>query len=193
MSVPASNLRRMGPAIVLRGVVPALFLACVGALVGVGVVSWRRLTPLRKGRDRPTAPPLLIAGGSRTSLATVVPGVAGMAAAAWGGVGLGLRVAHILLAGGGLLVAVSGLMARVVWVEVAPAGVVIRYSRRRPFVLSWRDLRGLRPPRWPLGGWRLIGDSGSRTLMPSDLLGHEWVLAAVIDRAGLRFDEGAWI
>jgi hypothetical protein len=29
--------------------------------------------------------------------------------------------------------------------------------------------------------------------MPSDLLGHEWVLDAIIDRAGLRFGEGAWI
>ena len=115
-----------------------------------------------------------------------------MAAAAWGGAGLGLGHAQILLAGGGLLVAVSGLMARVVSVEVAPAGLAIRYSRRRPFELSWRDLRMVQPPRWPLGGWRLTGHEGGRTLMPSDLLGHEWVLATVVDRAGLRFGEGAW-
>ncbi len=116
-----------------------------------------------------------------------------MAAAAWGGAGVGLRAAQILLAGGGVLVTVSGFMARVVSVEAAPAGVVIRYSRRRPFELPWGDLRMLRPPRWPLGGWRLMGDAGSRTLMPSDLLGQEWVLDAIIDRAGLRFGEGAWI
>jgi hypothetical protein len=115
-----------------------------------------------------------------------------MAAAAWCGAGLGVGPARILLAGGGLLVAVSGLTARVVSVELAPAGLAIRYSRRRTFELPWRDLRMVRPPRWPLGGWRLTGHVGGRTLMPSDLLGHEWVLVSVVDRAGLRFREGAW-
>ena len=115
-----------------------------------------------------------------------------MAAAAWGLAGLGLGHGQILLAGGGLLVAASGLTARVVSVEVAPAGLAIRYSLRRPFELPWRDLRVVRPPRWPLGGWRLTGHEGGRTLMPSDLLGHEWVLVTVVDRAGLRFGEGAW-
>ena len=89
--------------------------------------------------------------------------------------------------------AASGFAARVGSLEVAGGGLTVRYAARRPFEVSWSDLRELRPPRWPLGGWRLIGEAGSRTLMPSDLLGHEWVLDAIIDRAGLQFGEGAWI
>jgi hypothetical protein len=90
-------------------------------------------------------------------------------------------------------VAFSGFTARVGSLDVAGGGLTVRYAARRPFEVSWSDLRELRPPRWPLGGWRLIGEAGSRTLMPSDLLGQEWVLHAIIDRAGLRFGEGAWI
>ena len=88
---------------------------------------------------------------------------------------------------GGLLVAVSGVVGRVTAVEATSDGMVVRHSRRRPFKLAWSDVRELRQPRWPLGGWRVIGRSGSRTLMPSDLLGAEWMLDAIIDRAGLRF------
>jgi hypothetical protein len=115
-----------------------------------------------------------------------------MAALAWSGAAFGPRTTHVVLALGGVLVAVSGFTARVTSVEVAGSGLTARYAARRPFELSWSDLRALQPPRWPLGGWRLIGDKEHRTLMPSDLLGHEWVLAAVIDRAGLRFARREW-
>jgi hypothetical protein len=122
-----------------------------------------------------------------------VPGTAGVAALAWSGAaGFGPRGIHVVLALGGALVAVSGFAARVISVEVAGCGLTVRYAARRPFERSWSDLHTLRPPRWPLGGWRVVGDSGSRTLMPSDLLGAESLLDAIVHGASLRFSGREW-
>ena len=111
---------------------------------------------------------------------------------AWGGWGPGPPATRFVMAAGGLLVAVSGFAGRVGTVEVNADALWVRHAARRPFALSWSEVRMLRAPRWPLGGWCVIGARGRRTLMPSDLLGHEWVLGAVIDRAGLRFVGGEW-
>lgn len=92
----------------------------------------------------------------------------------------------------GAVVAVSGLTARVVAFEVEDAGLVVRYAARPSFELLWSDCVELRPPRTPLGGWRVIGVDRSRTLMPSDVLGNAWVLEAVVVRSGLLFRDRSW-
>jgi hypothetical protein len=50
----------------------------------------------------------------------------------------------------------------------------------------------LRPPSGPLAPWRIEAGDVAASLMPSDLVGHEAVLAAVVRRAGLAFERGAW-
>ena len=194
VSVVASTLRAVSVLVVLRWIAPGLFLICVAVVAAVGIVSWGRTAPIRRGRGPPRRRPLPVAQASRTSRASFVPGLAGTAALAWSETAqFGPPALQIVLALGGALVAVSGFTARVASLDVAGGGLTVRYTARPPFKVSWSDLRELRPPRWPLGGWRLIGEARSRTLMPSDLLGQEGVLDAMIDRAGLRFGEGAWI
>lgn len=191
MSVAASTLRAMSVFVILRWIAPVLFFMCVGVVVAVGAVTWRRTAPLRKGRGPPGHRPRLIAETSRTSRATLVPGVAGGAAAAWA-TASGPPLGRGTLAVGGILVAVSGVIARVTAVEVTPTGLVVRYAARRPFELPWGACRVLRPPRWPLGGWRVMGPAGNRALMPSDLLGSERMLDGIIGGAGLRFAGREW-
>src|SRR5205814_390852 len=71
-------------------------------------------------------------------------------------------------------------------------GMVIRYARSPPHAVPWAGFVALRPPRWPMGGWRLDASAGSRSLMPSDLWGNEDVLDAIVERAGLTFDGRSW-
>lgn len=178
-----------------------LALAACG-LAAVGMVSWRRTAPLRRAlahparnpthRDRPVegrgpVPPG--PGRHGTSPSTF------LAAAAGGAIGLGGLVLALSERGPprlGLAIAAlgagvvgGGLTARVTALEVGRTALVVRYALRRPFVLSWVSCTAVRPPRWPLGGWRLLGPAGSRTLMPSDLLGLEGVLTTLVERTDL--------
>jgi hypothetical protein len=177
----------MARTIDLQWLAAGAFFGGVAAVASVGLVSWRRTTPLRRARDPPHGPVVLV-GTVRTSLLTLLPGGAGLAALGWSTAGDGLAPPTRLLLGvGGALVAVSGFLARVVSIDVAPDGLIIRYSCRPPSEFLWRDCHRLQAPRWPLGGWRLHGPGFGRTLMPSDLWGHEWVLVAAVVGARLEF------
>jgi len=92
----------------------------------------------------------------------------------------------------GAFVAVTGFAARVVALESTGRGLVIRYAARRSFFVPWSGCVELRPPRTPLGGWRVSARGGSRTLMPTDVLGHERMLAALVTGSELVFQGGAW-
>jgi hypothetical protein len=92
----------------------------------------------------------------------------------------------------GAFIAVSGFAARVVALESTGRGLVIRYAARRPFVVPWSGCVELRPPRTPLGGWRVSAVGGSRTLMPTDVLGHERILEDLIVGSGLVFRGHSW-
>jgi hypothetical protein len=170
------------------------FFLLVAVLLAVGVVSWFRTGPLRRGaipqaRDPPET--------SSTSLATYLASMAGVAAAAWGAVvsvGGGQRTAGIPLVVAGLFIAVAGSAARVAGFGASALGLEVRFARGPRFGASWTELESLGPPRTPLGGWRLTTVHGVRsTLMPSDLLGHEDVLVLIVHRAGLRFDGRRWV
>jgi hypothetical protein len=100
----------------------------------------------------------------------------------------------VALAVVGLFVAVAGVAGRVRGFEVRQGAIVVRYAAPRAWAVSWHDCRELRPPRLPMGGWRVATtDGGRRTLMRSDLLGNEWVLAAIVQRAELSFTGRAWV
>jgi hypothetical protein len=51
----------------------------------------------------------------------------------------------------------------------------------------------LHVPRTPLGGWRVRAIDGSASLMPSDVLGREEALEAVVVRAGLVRSGRGWV
>jgi hypothetical protein len=84
----------------------------------------------------------------------------------------------------GLLIVAMGVRDRVVEVAADDAALVVRRAWRSTTRVAWPDVRTLRAPRTPLGGWRVLAASGSVTLMPSDLLGREGVLEEVILRIG---------
>jgi hypothetical protein len=176
----------------LRWLGPGVFGSLMVAVVGMGAASWWRTAGFRIGRVPIARSPPLLDAPVRTSRATLIPGWAGVAALAWGGAGYGSPGTRLVLVLGGLLVAVSGFAARVVALEIGRDRLIIHYSRRPAFCLSWAEIRMLGAPRWPMGGWRVLGERRRRTLMPSDLLGREWALSAVVQRAGLRFIEGVW-
>ena len=113
---------------------------------------------------------------------------------AWGAcwAALGHASAWLLIASG-LFATISGCRSRVTELRVGATGLVIGYAHRHPFSADWRDCSALVPPRSPLGGWRIEARSGARTLMPSDLLGHECMLAVMVGRSGLRFDGSRWV
>lgn len=175
-------------------------LGCWTALAMIGATSWARTTPLRRGRSPPDRIPL---SGGRTSRATCLPGAAGLClagaalGAAWGH--LASPIALSALGGVGAFVVATGFRSRVRAVEANPDGLVLRYSARAPFAARWCDVTRLSPPRVPWGGWRIhttLSPEGDprhvgRTLMPSDLLGRESFLSAVIQRSALRFDHRA--
>jgi hypothetical protein len=164
--------------------------ACLAALWLVSLVGWVRTRRLRRGhlpaaRDRPVP--------AATSPATLLPGATGLFLAVAGVTRLADEwgLWPMILAVAGLGVAIPGFVARVERLEVRPDALVIRYRARPAFAVPWDTCRSVIPPRWPLGGWRVAGER-SRILMPSDLLGQEQVLDAVIARAGLRYRSGAW-
>ena len=57
---------------------------------------------------------------------------------------------------------------------------------------GWSRVRRLTPPRTPLGAWRIATADETISLMPSDVLGAEALLAALVVRAGLSFDGRRW-
>jgi hypothetical protein len=89
-------------------------------------------------------------------------------------------------------VLVTGVAGRVTAVLVADGGVVVRRAFLRDRAIGRDEVRRVAPPRWPLGAWRIDGDTDRVTLMPSDLRGAEAALAALVLGAGLRFRDGSW-
>ncbi len=141
---------------------------------------------------------------TRTSPLTLLPGVAGVLMVASAPVGMiseitrgrGPPAGWVALGVAGALVAVLGFGARVVRIQVDGHGLRVEYGVMRTLDLFWEDCSRLASPRWPIGAWRVCGRVGQREvacrLMPTDLLGHEFVLGVVAARAGLVFDGRAW-
>jgi hypothetical protein len=170
--------------------------ATFAGLFAVGLTGFRRTRRLRHGHRgpgpavrRPVARPV-----APTSRTTHLAGAGGLLVALLAVVGAPRTPpwATAVAMAWGALIAATGIAGRVAALEVRDEGLTIRYERRPPFRLPWPDLRRIRPPATPLGGWRLEGVSGSRTLMPSDLLGNEAVIETGILRAGLAFDGRCW-
>src|SRR5205823_4960392 len=84
------------------------------------------------------------------------------------------------------LVLLSGVAARVTELVAMPGGLVVRRAALRGRVALAVRVRQVVPPRWPLGAWRIVGDGPAISLMPSDVLGSEGLLAALVGAAGLR-------
>jgi hypothetical protein len=187
----------------LHRVAAAGFVADLVVLLVVDALSWRRTRAMRTGWASksawPTnrAPPAILLLGSkegRASRTTFLAGSAGLWAIAYGATtprGIGWTSLTLMVAGE--FIAMTGFMGRVRIVAAGGAGVVVRYVARPSFVLSWAAVQEVRPPRTLLGCWRVIGSSRSRSLMPSDLLGNEWLLAAIIASAGLSFSDRSWV
>lgn len=171
----------------------AWFFFPVAGLFTVGLVSWSRTGELRRGMTRrPPRPP---AGASfRSSRTTLLAAQAGVAAVAWGASAWSAhRMEAVPLVAAGMFVAVTGSVARVIGIRADDDGLVVLLARRPSFRAGWPELFTLRPPAFPLGGWRLTDVHGARsTLMPSDLLGHEALLETIVARADLRFDGRMW-
>jgi hypothetical protein len=179
-----------------------LIVALVGLLVA-DAISWRRTRALRDGRPSPMAgslrrgPPglaLLGSRGARSSRTTFLAGAAGLWALAYGATPTcagGWGSPAFVAAGG--FVAVTGLVGRVRTLRAGRAALVVCFAARPALVLSWESCLELQPPRTPFGGWRVIGSHVSRSLMPSDVLCNEWLLAAIIDAAGLSFQGRRWM
>lgn len=163
-------------------------------LLAVGLASWRRTRALRTG-SVPLVVPVRALGG-RSSPTTHL--------AAMGGLFVTALAARRILAGAkpvgpwvalaaiGCFVLYSAVRSRVRSIAASADGITIRYARGRSTTMAWSDCRGLRPPRTPMGGWRLARPSGVVTLMPSDLLGLEAVLASVVVLGGLAHESGRW-
>lgn len=164
----------------------AFFLATAG-LVLLGLVSWRRTARLRRGDLGGRAPPG--PASISTSWVTRIAGWAGVAAFAWGA---SVAPFGLAMLAGGAFVAFTGFRSRVTRIETGPHGVTVAFALKPPFHLSWPDLVAVRPPRTPLGGWRLVGRGIGRTLMASDLWGHEDLLRVAVAAAGLDFGGGRW-
>lgn len=192
MSDPGPTVRRM----TIMAIAAATAALAVGSLWLVSIAGWVRTGGLRRGMCgsgliREHHP--LLARVS-TSHATFLPGMAGGLIVMIAGLQTAAytSVPSIALGVVGAGITWMGFAARVASLEFGPSGMAVRYAARSPFTLAWDDVTTLAPPRWPLGGWRLVGSKGSRVLMGSDLFGHEGLLATVIDAAGLRFENGAW-
>jgi len=167
-------------------------LCAYAGLIAVGARSRRRTSALRRGR-----PPVagVARSGCRTSPATHLAWVAG-AGVAVAGAGLlrsSVAAAGAILVAWGAFVVVTGTWGRVVAVRAGTDALTVAYAARAARRLPWPSVRRLTPPATLLGAWRFEGDGPAIGLMPSDLLGHEGILATAIRRAGLTFDGRAWV
>jgi len=172
---------------VLRVLAPLVLLADVCALGAIGVVVRRRTRGVRRGSRTGGG---LSVGGWRTSRTTHLAWVGGAAAALWA-VALGPPPAWVL-GPSGVFVAASGLTLRVTRLDVDADALTVHYAARRPRRLRWDRCRAIRPPVGPLGAWRIEADDTAASLMPSDVFGHEGMLADAVRRTGLAFDRGTW-
>jgi hypothetical protein len=194
VSVAAATVR---PSMLARSLVHHVLAgaaaADVTALIVVDVVSWRRTRPLRTGHLPPSAASVASSRPAGSSPTTFLAGGAGWLTMAYGltaGPGDGWASPACILAGA--LIGVTGLAGRVRMVEAGEHGLAIHYAAHPPWRAPWTQISGLEAPSTPLGGWRLVVDGGSRTLMASDLLSNEWLLVAVIQAAGLSFTGTRW-
>jgi hypothetical protein len=171
-----------------------LSVAALAALWTVSVIGWLRTRPLRRGKTSSPRAARPRPAQARTSHATYLPGLAGVLLAVTGllAAARGSGTWPLALTLVGLAIAWAGFAARVTALEVDANGFLIRYRARRPFALTWSEVRSLTPPRWPLGGWRVAGTREGRMLMASDLFGFEDLLEQTIIRASLRYEEGGW-
>ena len=181
----------------IRTLIELAFAAAVSALICVDVLSRRRTASLRAGRGPPhggDADGIGPRAPLRSSRATFLAAAAGLIALAWGVVAAaGARYPSAAVAvPGGAFVAAVGLRSRVAAIVIEPAGLRVRYAGRPAIFRAWASIRSLQPPRTPFGAWRMDSPVGDVTLMPSDLLGHEVVLDAVVAMAGLSFDGRSW-
>jgi len=168
---------------------PVLVALSIGWLMAVGARSWRRTASLRRGR-MPSSP---VAGRTWSSATTRIAAGAGTAFGVWGLFVIASRpMLGAVAVLWGTAIAVTRTRSRVSGLAVDDRGVEVRYAGRRPFALAWDDCMGLCPPRWPLGGWVLVGRGTRRTLMPSDVLGQEHALDSIVGFAGMRFDGRTW-
>jgi hypothetical protein len=86
----------------------------------------------------------------------------------------------------------SGIAARVTGLTVDTRGLVVRRALLPDRPAGWSHVHRLTPPRTPLGPWRIVTAEETISLMPSDVLGAEALLAALVVRAGLSFDGRRW-
>ena len=170
-----------------------VFVASLVALSATNLVVWRRTAGRRRGRSPPPWPPSAGSLLAVSSRATWLPGMAGLGAA---GAGLLLlersSIIGVPLAAWGRFIAVTGFGWRVTGLEIADTGLTVRFGHRPSFTLAWADCTELQPPRTPFGGWKTSGRGSSATLMPSDLVGVEWVLDGAVRNSGLQFGDGSW-
>jgi hypothetical protein len=171
----------------IRVAAPLLLAGDVAALGAVGTIVRRRTRAVRRGT---LAGPRPSWGERRTSRTTHLAWAGGAAAGLWA-VSLG-GIAAPALGAAAAFVAATGVAHRVIRLDVAPDGLTVHYAARAARCVHWDRCRSLRPPRGPLGAWRIDAGDVVATLMPSDLLGNEPVLAEVTRRAGLAFGRGAW-
>jgi hypothetical protein len=166
----------------------------VAGLVAVGLMSWTRTRSIRSGTI-PLEAGLPKAGSFRSSRTTLVAALAGVSAIAWGAAAaVRSGIEALLLVAGGTFIAVAGSVARVTGVHAGDEGLLVHFAARAPFHARWAEIHTLRPPGTPVGGWRLAAAGGTgTTLMPSDLFGHEELLAEIVARSGLSFDGRRWV
>jgi hypothetical protein len=175
----------------------ALVATCFTILLIVGLSCWRRTGSLRHGGTTPHAPrPEAATRGGRTSSVTYVPAVAGVAIVAVGSLAAAPMPRALLplgLATAGVIIALSGLSGRVTAIDLQHDDLVVHYTGRPSFRVPWREFASIRPPRWPLGGWKIRrADGAARVLMPSDLLGFEPLMALAVARSNLVFGGRGW-
>ena len=89
-------------------------------------------------------------------------------------------------------VLLSGIAARVTGLAVGPRGLLVHRALLPDRLTGWSEVRRLTPPRTPLGAWRIVTAGETISLMPSDVLGAEALLAALVAQAGLSFDGRRW-
>jgi hypothetical protein len=150
--------------------------------------------------DRPDVAPFPQAARVPTSHTTHLAWLGGLSVAVTGlglAGGSGPRPAGLLLLLSGTGVATAGRSARVSYLEVTASGLRIERAHRRPWVVSWADVEEVVAPRLPAFAWRIRASSEGPNraigLMPSDLLGRERVLEALIRRAELAGAGRRWV